>query len=94
MNQTRHNFVRFQIHDSFKVTVRKQISYRNAAQQQARTLINQMTNASMEVGVLIFYPLPYFDRLSHQIKHDEFPHLRRGDLDVDDDGGKGGLPQL
>lgn len=53
-----------------------------------------MTNAAMEVGVLIFYPLPYFDRLCHQIKCDEFPHLRRGDLDVDDDGGQGSLPQL
>lgn len=53
------------------------------------TLINQMTNASLEAGVLFFYHLPYFDL--HQIK---FPHLRRGDLDVDDDGGEGSLPQL
>lgn len=48
----------------------------------------------MSLFSILFLLWSHADWLSHQIKHVYFTHLGRGDLDVDDDGCEGRLPQL
>lgn len=85
-SQSCHESVRFQAHDILKT--------RDKTKNRS-TLINQMINSWRRPYFLFSSVLwSYIDHFSHQMKQVNFTYLRRGDLDVDDDGGEGSLPQL